>query len=139
MHAVKALLKANAADTQALYIQKGRRDARMRALVSLAQKADIPVRELSRAELDVMAGDIEHQGVLADVLGEPVGNEKALFEHVSEPSSPLLILVLDGLQDPHNLGACIRSADAASVDAVVIPMDNSAGITPVVEKLRQVQ
>jgi len=135
MHAVKALLKANAADTKALFIQKGRRDARMRALVSLSQKADIPVRELSRQELDALANGIEHQGVLAEVLGQPVGNEKALFEHVSDKSAPLLLLVLDGLQDPHNLGACIRSADAAGVDAVVMPMDNSVGITPVVRKV----
>ncbi len=135
MHAVKALLKANAADTKSLLIQKGRRDTRMRALVSLAQKAGIPVRELSRLELDALAGEIEHQGVLAEVVGQPIGNEKALFECVSDKAKPLLLLVLDGLQDPHNLGACIRSADAAGVDAVVIPMDNSVGITPVVRKV----
>lgn len=136
MHAVKALLKSNAADTKSLNIQKGRRDQRMRALVSMAQKAGIPVREMSRQELDVLAGeDIEHQGVLAEVVGQPVGNEKALFEHVDQCSGSLLLLVLDGLQDPHNLGACIRSADAAGVDAVVIPMDNSVGVTPVVRKV----
>lgn len=135
MHAVKALLKSNAADTHLLLIQKGRRDTRMRALVSMAQKAGIDVREMSRQELDALANGIEHQGVLAEVTGHPVGNEKDLFEHLEGLSDKLLILVLDGLQDPHNLGACIRSADAAGVNAVVMPMDNSVGITPVVRKV----
>jgi len=135
MHAVKALLKANASDTQLLFIQKGRKDSRVRAIVSLAQKAQIPVREVSKRELDEAGGGIEHQGVLAEFRGEPVGNEASLFEHLESCDGPVFVLVLDGLQDPHNLGACIRSADAAGVDAVIVPVDNSAGITPVVRKV----
>jgi len=130
MHAVKALLKANAADTQLLLIQKGRKDSRIRAIVSLAQKSQIPVREVSKRELDEAGGGIEHQGVLAEFRGEPVGNETTLFEHLATCEGACFVLVLDGLQDPHNLGACIRSADAAGVDAVVVPVDNSVGITP---------
>jgi len=135
MHAVKALLKANASDTRALMIQKGRKDSRMRAIVSLAQKAGISVREVSRHELDEIGGVVEHQGVLAEFIGEPVGNEQSLFEHLENCSGSLLVLILDGLQDPHNLGACIRSADGAGVDAVIVPTDNSVGITPVVRKV----
>ncbi len=135
MHAVKALLKANAADTRLLMIQKGRKDSRIRAIVSLAQKAGVSVREVSRHELDQIGGAIEHQGVLAEFEGEPVGNENNLFEHLDKCPGPMLVLILDGLQDPHNLGACIRSADAAGVDAVVLPTDNSVGITPVVRKV----
>jgi len=135
MHAVKALLKANASDTQLLLIQKGRKDSRVRSIVSLAQKAQIPVREVSKRELDEAGGGIEHQGVLAEFRGEPVGNEASLFEHLESCDGPVFVLVLDGLQDPHNLGACIRSADAAGVDAVIVPVDNSAGITPVVRKV----
>lgn len=135
MHAVKALLKANASDTQLLLIQKGRKDSRVRAIVSLAQKAQIPVREVSKRELDEAGGGIEHQGVLAEFRGEPVGDENDLFEHLASRDGSLFVLVLDGLQDPHNLGACIRSADAAGVDAVVVPVDNSVGITPVVRKV----
>lgn len=135
MHAVKALLKANASDTQLLLIQKGRKDSRVRAIVSLAQKASIPVREVSKRELDEAGGGIEHQGVLAEFRGEPVGNEDDMFEHLSSCGDSVFVLVLDGLQDPHNLGACIRSADAAGVDAVVVPVDNSVGITPVVRKV----
>jgi len=135
MHAVKALLKANASDARALMIQKGRKDSRVRAIVSLAQKAGIPVREVSKHELDELGGAVEHQGVLAEFTGAPVGNENSLFEHLSTCAGSVLILVLDGVQDPHNLGACIRSADAAGVDAVVVPVDNSVGITPVVRKV----
>jgi len=135
MHAVKALLKANASETQLLMIQKGRKDSRMRAIVSMAQKTGISVREVSRHELDELSGMVEHQGVLAEFKGEPIGNEQGLFEHLDSCTGPLLLLVLDGLQDPHNFGACIRSADAAGVDAVVVPADNSVGITPVVRKV----
>ncbi len=135
MHAVKALLKANASDTRSLMIQKGRKDSRIRAIVSLAQKAGVSVREVSRHELNEIGGGVEHQGVLAEFEGEPVGNENGLFEHLNSCSGAMLVLVLDGLQDPHNLGACIRSADAAGVDAVVVPTDNSVGITPVVRKV----
>jgi len=135
MHAVKALLKANAADTRSLMIQKGRKDSRMRAIVSLAQKAGVSVREVSKHELDELGAGIEHQGVLAEFDGEPVGNESGLFELLDKCSDVMLVLILDGLQDPHNLGACIRSADAAGVDAVVVPADNSVGITPVVRKV----
>ncbi len=135
MHAVKALLKANASDTRLLLIQKGRRDSRMRAIVSLAQKAGISVREVSKHELDEIGGAIEHQGVLAEFEGQPVGSEQTLFEHLDACTGALLVLILDGLQDPHNLGACIRSADAAGVDAVIVPSDNSVGITPVVRKV----
>jgi len=135
MHAVKALLKANASDTSSLMIQKGRKDSRLRSIVSLAQKAGIVVREVSRHELDEFAGGVEHQGVLAEFNGEPIGNETSLFKHLENCSGSMLVLVLDGLQDPHNLGACIRSADAAGVDAIVLPTDNSVGVTPVVRKV----
>ena len=107
----------------------------MRAIVSIAQKANVPVREVSRRELDELSGALEHQGVLAEYKGEPVGNEHSLIKHLDSCSGNTLILVLDGIQDPHNLGACIRSADAAGVDAVIVPTDNSAGITPVVRKV----
>jgi len=135
MHAVKALLKANASDTRLLLIQKGRKDSRLRAIVSLAQKANIAVREVSKHELDEYGGAIEHQGVLAEFEGQPIGNEQNLFEHLDQCAGSMLVLILDGLQDPHNLGACIRSADAAGVDAVIVPSDNSVGITPVVRKV----
>jgi len=135
MHAVKALLKAKASDTRALMIQKGRKDSRMRAIVALAHKAGVSVREVSKYELDQIGGVVEHQGVLAEFDGEPVGTENNLFEHLESCSGAMLVLILDGIQDPHNLGACIRSADAAGADAVVVPTDNSVGITPVVRKV----
>jgi len=134
-HAVKALLKARAADTEQLLVQSGRRDTRMRALIDLAKRHRIAVQEISRRELDSLAGDIEHQGVLARYQGNPPGNEADLFEHLALKPEAQLILILDGLQDPHNFGACLRSADAAGVDAVVVPVDNSVGITPVVRKV----
>ncbi len=135
LHAVRALLKSNANGTQRLLVLKGRRDNRMRVVLDLAGRADIPVVEQSRRELDALAGDIEHQGVLAEYLGKAAGDEQDLIAHIAQLSEPALVLVLDGVQDPHNFGACLRSADAAGAHAVVVPLDNSVGVTPVVRKV----
>ncbi len=135
LHAVKALLKANAKNTQHLLVMQGRNDSRLQAIVDLAKHAGVSIKSVTRHELDELAGELEHQGVLAAYNGAPSGNEQTLLAYIANQSEPLLILILDGLQDPHNLGACLRSADAAGVDAVVIPSDNSVGITPVVRKV----
>ena len=73
--------------------------------------------------------------MVALYAGRPAGGESALFTHLAECDEPRLVLMLDEVQDPHNLGACLRSADAAGVDALVTPLDNSCGITPVVRKV----
>ncbi len=135
MHAVRALLKSNAGGTRRLMVLRGRHDQRMRAVLDLAKRAEIDVTEMARRELDELSGDIEHQGVLAEYVGKTAGNEQALLKHIATLAEPALILVLDGIQDPHNFGACLRSADAAGVHAVVVPIDNSVGVTPVVRKV----
>lgn len=135
MHAVKALLKVNAVNTVTVYVQKGRNDSRLRAIIGQAEKAGIAIVEARRSALDELADGLEHQGVLAEFRGQPIGDEKALLAHLGSAGANGIVLVLDGLQDPHNLGACLRSADAAGVIAVVIPTDNSVGITPVVRKV----
>lgn len=135
MHAVKALLKAQSSNTQLLVVQRGRRDSRIRSLVEMARRAQIDVQEMSKHDMDALAEGVEHQGVLAQHSGQAPGSEADLFALLHNQSGPLLLLILDGLQDPHNLGACLRSADAAGVDAVIVPVDNSVGVTPVVRKV----
>lgn len=135
LHAVKALLKANAKNTQQLLIMQGRNDSRLQAIVDLAKHAGVAIKTITRQEMDALAGELEHQGVLAEYTGAPSGNEQTLLAYIATQNEPLLILILDGLQDPHNLGACLRSADAAGAHAVVIPSDNSVGVTPVVRKV----
>ena len=143
IHAVDGLLRSNPQSVQRLWVQQGREDKRFGALLELAKNQGVPVARLSRADLDGMV-DGRHQGVIAETLAAPVHGslsqpnlwrEKDLLQHVEESAGPLLILVLDGVTDPHNLGACLRSADAAGVDAVVVPRDKSADLGPTVRKV----
>ena len=135
-HAVEGVLKREPKRIEALWLQADRRDKRAVALATLAQNQGVRLERVDRYRLD---GEIDgrHQGVAARVSAassdEPLG-ESELLALVSQQSTPL-ILVLDGVTDPHNLGACLRSADAAGVTAVVVPKDKSADLTPVVRKV----
>jgi len=121
---------------RALRVIKGRDDQRLQKLLSSAERLDIAVTRVSRRELDELAeGEGRHQGVAALCDSGDVQDERFLFELLAGlPDAPFL-LVLDGVKDPHNLGACLRSADAAGVQAVIVPKDNSVGMTPTVQKV----
>lgn len=140
LHSVKAALKSSASEIDHLLVQKGRRDTRLKDLRELAKKHAIDTREVTRGELNDLVSDVQHQGVVAVLRGGSTGVRHDLSEFIAEqsvsrPDKTLLVLLLDEVQDPHNLGACLRSADAAAVDAVVVPADNSVGLTPVVRKV----
>lgn len=133
-------MKSSASEIECLYVQKGRRDTRLRDLQTLAGKHAIETREVNRAMLNELVSDVQHQGVVALLRASSSGVREDLQEFVAQRlaetrQDKLLLLVLDEVQDPHNLGACLRSADAAGVDAVVVPADNSVGLTPVVRKV----
>ena len=139
LHSVKALLKGDLARVERLLVQAGRRDTRLRGLRELARRHGVPIAETTSRELDGLADGVEHQGVLA-VLREAADralatDPLALLVERDAAAGPPLFLALDEVQDPHNLGACLRSADAAGVDAVIVPIDNSCGMTPVVRKV----
>lgn len=140
LHSVKAALKSSASEIEQLLVQKGRRDTRLKDLRMLAQKHAIPVSEVNRGELNELFSDAQHQGVLAVLKSSSQGVRADLGAYIAQlqaetPGRALLVLVLDEVQDPHNLGACLRSADASGVDAVVIPADNAVGLTPVARKV----
>jgi 23S rRNA (guanosine2251-2'-O)-methyltransferase len=103
-------------------------------LAELARHADISVERVGRDALDRATGDGVHQGVVAWVIPVPPRDERALDDLLGGDRVPLL-LVLDHVQDPHNLGACLRTADAVGVDAVIIPKDRAVGLTPTVRKV----
>ena len=136
LHAVEALLKNNPDSVLSLWVMDGRRDERLNAVLALAKKAGIEPASLPKKDLDTRAQSSKHQGVLAQVRGEaPRLSENELVDYLNDLGVPPFVLVLDGVTDPHNLGACLRSADAAGVHVVIAPKDRSAGLTPVARKV----
>jgi 23S rRNA (guanosine2251-2'-O)-methyltransferase len=133
IHAVAALLKKQH-QIDKICVLSGRRDARLQQLLDEADAQRIFIESLDRDALDKLT-DGNHQGVAAKLFA-PIRNwnENDLEQLLEKASKPLL-LILDGITDPHNLGACLRSADAAGVTAVIAPKDNAASITPVVRKV----
>ena len=134
-HAVTELLKHQSADVLQLVIQDGRNDERLQALKSIALQANIELAQLAKREMDRRFPGV-HQGVAA-LYRNPVAakSEKELGVLLDSLDRAPLLLVLDGITDPHNLGACLRSADAAGGDAVIIPKDKSATLNATVHKV----
>jgi 23S rRNA (guanosine2251-2'-O)-methyltransferase len=133
IHAVQTLLQRNAGRVERLLIQQDKFNNRIRQLLQLAQKNQVPVDQVERDEIERHA-DGNHQGVVA-ICYRQKGMTEADLDRLLEAAEQPLVLVLDGVTDPHNLGACLRSADAAGVTAVVVPKDNSADLTAVVSKV----
>jgi 23S rRNA (guanosine2251-2'-O)-methyltransferase len=130
-HAVIAALEDGARRPTEVLLAQHRHDERSRRVSELARAAGIPLRLCPKSELDLAAPELRHQGVLAAMPAQAFGGEDAL----DIPATPdKLVLVLDGVQDPHNLGACLRTAEAAGVHAVIIPKDRAAGLTAVARK-----
>jgi 23S rRNA (guanosine2251-2'-O)-methyltransferase len=130
-HAVIAALEDGAVKPTEVLLAQHRQDERSRRVGELARAANIPVRLCAKSELDLAAPELRHQGVLALMPAQAAGGEEVLD---SPATRDKLILVLDGVQDPHNLGACLRTAEAAGVHAVIVPKDRATGLTPVARK-----
>lgn len=134
IHTVQTLLKTDASRISELRILRGRKDQRLQTLRSLADRESIPWVWAKRDELDQLAAG-KHQGVVALCSAGAVADESYLEQLLAELTEQPLLLVLDGVTDPHNLGACLRSADAAGVHGVIVARDRSVGMTPVVRKV----
>lgn len=135
INAVMMLLSKSPERVQKIILNKTRDDARMRSLRELAGKLELCIEELSSLEIDKSYPDYVHQGVVALISKNVNYVENDIEKLLANCSNNAFILILDGITDPHNLGACLRAADAAGVDFVVIPKDKSAGITPLVSKV----
>jgi 23S rRNA (guanosine2251-2'-O)-methyltransferase len=135
LHAVESLLRRDPSRVSVLLALDSRDDARMRAVLELAAQANVPVRRVARTELDERVPGVSHQGVLAETGTTPGVGEKDLPAFLDTLEGPPFILILDNVQDPHNLGACLRSADAAGVDLVIIPRDKSAPLSGAARKV----
>lgn len=136
LHAVESVLQTRPESVLTLWVQSGRRDQRMTHVVRLAEQAGIAVQTVDRAQLDKrVSAEARHQGIVAQVKTAPARHESDLETIIERAGAGLLLLVLDGVQDPHNLGACMRTANAAGAQAVIAPRDNAADLTPVARKV----
>ena len=134
MHAVRVMLERHPERVHSVRIAEGREDPRVRAIDELARRHHRPVQRVAVHALKRLLGDVAHQGVAADITPLPPWTEDELLAALQSASAPLL-LALDGVQDPHNLGACLRSADACGALAVIVPRDRAARVTPTVRKV----
>ena len=134
IHAVSSALKTAAGDVEWLRILADSNNKRLLEVESRAHGSGIKVIKTRLPELDKLSGQERHQGVIAGFKGSNLASEGSLDAMLDAIEGTPLVLVLDGIQDPHNLGACLRTAEAAGVNLVVICKDRSAGITPVVRR-----
>lgn len=132
-HAVTGRLRQGAAGVKEIYLDASRVDRRAKDLARLAGERGVRVMMVDGSRLDGMTQHARHQGVVARVDAQALPRD--IHEILEGLAEPALLLVLDGITDPHNLGACLRVADAMGVHAVIVPKDRAAGITPTVEKV----
>ena len=131
-HAVIARLRAQPQSVRDLYVGNSRHDRRVRELIERAETLGVAVHAVDDARLAALAGNDKHQGVVAVVAGGAA--HRTLDDVLENLPEPALLLVLDGITDPHNLGACLRSADAFGVHAVMVPKDRAVGVNATVAK-----
>ncbi len=131
---VEGALSNDAERVREVLVEQGQRNARVQALAEQAKALKIPVHHRPRDQLDKLAGEARHQGVVALYEPPPMAHEGDLAKLMERDGANTLVLVLDGVTDPHNLGACLRSAAAAGVTAVIVPKDRAVGLTPVVRR-----
>jgi 23S rRNA (guanosine2251-2'-O)-methyltransferase len=134
IHAVNAVLQASPERFIEVFALQGRQDERLSVVLKQLNQFGISVQFIGRKALDNKVNGENHQGVIARVKPAKILNEHDLDEIIAQSEQPLL-LVLDGVTDPHNLGACLRNADAAGVAAVIVPKDKSAPLTATVSKV----
>lgn len=135
-HAVLSRMRQHATSIQEIIIDQDRVDPRMKDLLKLAEASNVRVMRADRARLDGMAGaNGRHQGVIARVVDTPMPYKDIHDILESDLTEPPFFLILDGVEDPHNLGACLRVADAMGVHAVIAPKDRAVGLNATVRKV----
>lgn len=135
-HAVEAVLQVNPERALSLWVVKNQQNAATNNIINRAQQLGIAVQTVNKEQLSEKCQNQQHQGVALQAKPKQIASEQQLLhfcEHNQDKA--LLFLVLDQVQDPHNFGACLRTADAAGADGVIITKDNSSPITPVVQKV----
>ncbi len=134
IHVIRSFLKTSPERILEVKMLENKDDKRIQEIKSLARDNGITVQTLSKKQIATFSEDGTHQGVLAKIRAKSLLDESDLKALIEKSKTPVLLLILDQVQDPHNLGACLRTADAAGVNAVIIPKARSVNITPVVRK-----
>ncbi len=134
INAVAAAIEHDAEHVREVLVEAGAKNPRIAEIESAARRKDIDVRRVAQQALDGVSGSVRHQGVAARYAAAKTWDEHDLAELVEQAEGKALLLVLDGVQDPHNLGACLRSAAAAGATAVVIPKDKAVQVNATVRK-----
>jgi len=134
IHAVTTLLSRDPSRVRKLFVVKGRDDERMQQIIHLASAYGVSIETINKQRLDDRVDGV-HQGVAAEVKPAPQLGDKELGDFLQSLPQPALLLILDGVTDPHNLGACLRTADAAGVSAVIAPRDKSAPLNATASKV----
>lgn len=135
MHSVSAVIHHGPERILEAWVDRRRHDRRLGELIDELRRLGIALQEVERGTLDRMLGATSHQGIVVRTRIPAAMDETGLWQLLEGIQHEPLLLVLDGVQDPHNLGACLRTADAAGVDAVIAPRDRSVGLTPVAVKV----
>jgi 23S rRNA (guanosine2251-2'-O)-methyltransferase len=135
-HSVIARLRHAPSSIKELYVEASRRDKRMQAFIEQAQAANIRVHPVAADRLDGLARGTRHQGVVALAESHTLAADvDEVLDWLEDKAEPALFLILDGVTDPHNLGACLRTADAAGVHAVIAPRDKAVGLNTTVQRV----
>lgn len=135
IHAVLSLIQRQPSRIEGLFLSEGRADKKIQMMIEQALEKNIKIKRVSKKILDEYALNQNHQGAVAQCRPAKSYSEEDLPSILESAAPPILLLVLDTVQDPHNLGACLRTADAAKVAAVIAPKDKSVGLTPTVIKV----
>lgn len=135
LQTVLQALRGRHSSIEVVWLNEARSDHRADEVIAMAKAVEVRLERVSRDRLDQLAGGVQHQGVIAQCQLPSPGSERDLRAFVDRFDGAPLLLVLDGVQDPHNLGACLRCADGAGVDAVILPQDRAASLTASVRRV----
>lgn len=135
IHTVTAVLKKHPERVLEIKVQEGRDERRLEEVLKLARQLGVALQQVNKKSMDHQFQDANHQGLAARCRLSNALDEHGLFDLLDRLQEPPFLLILDSVTDPHNLGAVLRSADAAGVHAVVTTRDKSVGLTPVVRRV----
>ncbi|MBT4838012.1 MAG: 23S rRNA (guanosine(2251)-2'-O)-methyltransferase RlmB [Methylococcales bacterium] len=136
IHSVDFALRYNSKHVIEIYVEKGAQNKKLSALLDRAKECNVTVKHLQKNEYyNLLSDDVNHQGILAKITPRSVQTENELFDFIEKNEQQPFFLIIDGVQDPRNFGACLRTAESAGVQCVIIPKDKSVGITSVVRKV----